>query len=220
VIGIESLPLFAATVLAVNATPGVDLLLTIERSLRQGVRGGLAAAAGIVTGCAVHTLAAAFGLAALLLASAEAFTVLRWAGALYLLWLALHLLHDATRGRAQAPAEDGMPAPSPSPRPGRAELARTFRKGLLTNLLNPKIALFFLALLPQFIASDAPEKTVAFLVLGGVFVVQGFLFLALVAWLVAPLARKPVSDRWRRGAQAAGGLLFAGLAVRLAMVSR
>ena len=218
-IGVESLPLFAATVLAVNATPGVDLLLTVERSLRQGVRGGLAAAAGIAAGCAVHTLAAAFGLAALLLASAQAFSLLRWAGALYLLWLAVQLLRDAMRAGPSAPAIVGGQAADP-PRPSRPDLARTFRRGFVTNLLNPKIALFCLALLPQFIAPDAPDKTAAFLALGALFVVQGLLFLALVAWLVAPLARKPLPDHWRRGVQAAGGVLFAGLAARLALVSR
>ena len=216
--GVESLPLFAATVLAVNATPGVDLLLTVERSLRQGVRGGLAAAAGIAAGCAVHTLAAAFGLAALLLASAGAFAVLRWAGALYLLWLAVQLFRRAMRRGARTATDAAAAAPTRPPT--RGELSGTFRKGLLTNLLNPKIALFFLALLPQFIAADAPHKTLVFLGLGGLFVAQGFAFLALVAVLVAPLAGKPLSDRWRRGAEAAGGTLFAGLAARLALGPR
>lgn len=217
--GIEALPLFALTVLAVNVTPGVDLLYTVERSLRQGVRGGLAAAAGIVSGCAVHTLAAAFGLAALLAASAAAFTALRWAGAAYLLWLAIGLLREAARAPAAA-ASDAASRDGSARRASRGQLWQTYRRGFLTNLLNPKIALFFLALLPQFIAADAPDKTAAFLVLGAIFVVQGFVFLALVAWLVAPLGRRPLAARWRRGAQATGGVLFAGLAARLALAER
>jgi threonine/homoserine/homoserine lactone efflux protein len=215
VVGAETLLLFVATVFVLNATPGVDLLLTVGQTLRHGVRGGLAAAAGVVAGVAVHVVAAACGLAALLLASAEAYTALRWAGALYLLWLAAGLLRAAATGRA-APAAAALESGAARPAPTRAELARCFRRGLATNLLNPKVALFVLALLPQFIPAAAPHKTLAFLALGAVLVVQSFAFLALVARGVAPLARRPVSARWRRGAQAAGGVLFAGLAVRLA----
>ena len=90
--GTHSLGVFATTVLVVNATPGVDLLFTLTRTLRYGVAGGIAAALGIAAGCVVHTLVAAFGLAALLAASAAAFAVVKWAGAAYLLWLAIGML--------------------------------------------------------------------------------------------------------------------------------
>src|SRR5689334_11600174 len=94
--------LFAATVLVVNATPGVDMMLTLARTLRHGVRGGLATALGIEAGCVLHTLAAAFGLAALMATSAAAFSVVKWAGAAYLLWLALSMLREALRGPQRA----------------------------------------------------------------------------------------------------------------------
>ncbi len=207
--GTHDLALFALTVLVINATPGVDLVFTLVSTLTGGVRAGLAAAAGITAGCVVHTLAATFGLAALLMASGAAFTAVKWAGAAYLLWLAVGMLRQALRGGA---------APEVS-RNGRAirSAGALFRQGFLTNVLNPKVALFFLALLPQFISSQAPHKSAAFLFLGAWFIVQGLAFLAAFVWLVAPLRRwQPAA--WARSAlHGMGGALFVGLAVRLAV---
>ena len=210
-LGTHSLALFATTVFVINATPGVDMMLTLTRTLRHGVRGGLAAAAGIVAGCVVHALAAALGLAALIAASAAAFTVIKWAGAAYLLWLAFGMARSAfsNAGLAAAPSAEASPG-----------LAALFRQGVLTNVLNPKIALFFLALLPQFIDAEAPHKTLAFLFLGAWFVVQGGIFLAAFVLLVAPLRRWRAGGGWKRGLNAAGAGLFAWLAVRLAFAER
>src|SRR6187397_2659640 len=102
-LGTHSLGVFAATVFVVNATPGVDMMFTLARTLRHGVAGGVAAALGIVAGCVVHTLLAAFGLAALLAASATAFAVVKWVGAAYLVWLAIGMLREVAAGPA-APA--------------------------------------------------------------------------------------------------------------------
>ena len=207
--------LFAATVLVVNATPGVDLLLTLSRTLQHGVRGGIATALGIGAGCVLHALAAAFGLAALMAASATAFTLVKWLGAAYLAWLAIGMLraaltrHDPVRG---APPNE---TPAPALRP-----AALFRQGLLTNALNPKVALFFLALLPQFIDADAPHKTLAFLALGAWFVLQGTAFLVAFVLLVAPLARWRPPAIVERGLQALGGAIFVGLAARLALATQ
>jgi threonine/homoserine/homoserine lactone efflux protein len=101
-----------------------------------------------------------------------------------------------------------------------SDLRRTYRQALVTNALNPKVAIFFLALLPQFIDAGAPHKTVAFLFLGAWFVVQGFVFLAVFALAVAPLRGWRPSDLWRRSLLAGGGLLFAALAARLAFAER
>ena len=210
-LGTHSAALFATTILVVNATPGVDMILTLTQTLRHGVRGGLAAAAGIMTGCVVHALAAALGLAALIAASAAAFSAVKWAGAAYLVWLAFGMLRNAL---VEAPAST---APPPAERAG---LAALFRQGVLTNVLNPKIALFFLALLPQFIDADAPHKTLAFLFLGAWFIVQGGLFLFAFVFLVAPLRRWRAGGAWRRGLNAAGAGLFAWLAVRLAFAEK
>jgi threonine/homoserine/homoserine lactone efflux protein len=234
--GTHDLWLFAATVLVVNATPGVDLLLTVTRTLQHGVRGGLATALGIGSGCVLHALAAAFGLAALLAASAEAFAVVKWAGAAYLLWLAIGMLRNAARPAAAAEAatsievsgdpadptgDAGVVAAGGAAMPARVGSGwRLFRQGVLTNALNPKVALFFLALLPQFIDADAPHKTLAFLALGAWFVLQGTAFLFALVLLVAPLQRWQPSPAVARSLQATGGLLFVGLAAKLALTER
>jgi threonine/homoserine/homoserine lactone efflux protein len=210
-LGIHHLWLFALTTLVLNATPGVDMMFTLARTLQLGVRGGFAAALGIGAGCVLHTLAAAFGLAALLAASAAAFSVLKWVGAAYLLWLAFGMLRAAAR--PSRVSESAAPAARPS---GWA----IFRQGALTNALNPKVALFFLALLPQFIDVDSPHKTAAFLVLGACFIVQGVLFLFAFVLLVAPLRRWRPSPALQRGLNVGGAGLFAWLAARLALTER
>lgn len=205
-LGTHDLALFAATVFVLNATPGVDMMLALGSTLKHGVRAGWMTSVGIALGCGVHTLVAAFGLAALLAASAAAFSVLKLAGAAYLVWLAIGMFREAAArpaaGSAAAEAADT----------GWAAL----RRGILTNALNPKVALFFLALLPQFIDADAPHKTLAFLFLGAWVIVQGLLFLFAFVLLVAPLRRWSPSPSWRRGLHAAGGTLFVALAARLA----
>ena len=211
--GTHDLALFALTVLVVNATPGVDLAFTLLSTLKGGVRAGLAAAAGIGAGCVIHTLAAAFGLAALLAASSAAFSIVKWAGAAYLLWLAIGMLRQ---GLARAPSEAAGAAATAPPR----SAAALFRQGFTTNVLNPKVALFFLALLPQFIDADAPNKTGAFVFLGAWFVVQGFTFLALFVLLVAPLRRWQPRPAVTRALHLAGAGLFALLAARLALTER
>ncbi len=211
-LGIHAPWLFAATVLVLNATPGVDLLFTLARTWQHGVRAGLAGALGIVSGCMVHTAAAALGLAALLAASAAAFNAIKWVGAAYLLWLAIGLWRDAARPAASAAAAlETRAAPSSW---------TVFRQGLMTNALNPKVALFFLALLPQFIAAQAPHKTLAFMVLGAWLAVQSLVFLVVLVMLAAPLARQRPRPSVLRGAKRAGAVMFAGLALRLALAQR
>lgn len=211
--GWHELALFMGAVFMLNATPGVDLLLTVTRTLQGGPRAGLAAALGINTGCLVHTLAAAFGLAALLAVSATAFTLVKWAGAVYLLWLAFGLLREAWR----APALDtGQVPPAPAPRC----FAQDFRLGFITNVLNPKVALFFVAFIPQFIAPAAPNKTLAFIGLGLVFIAQSTPFLLVVVLLAARLRRVGTRPQVTRWLKAAAGGLFAVLALRLALAPR
>jgi len=209
-LGLHSLGLFSLTVLVLNATPGVDMLYTVSRTLNHGVRTGVAAALGVSAGCVVHALLAAFGLAALLAVSSLAFAALKWAGAAYLVWVGLQMLRSAARS-AVAEAAQATAARAPS-------LPAVFRQGMVTNVLNPKVALFFLAFLPQFIAPDAPHKTLAFLALGGLMVTQGTVFLLALVAVSARLRRlggSPTLARWLNGL---GGALFLGLAARLALV--
>ena len=211
----NSLPLFMLAVLVLNATPGVDLLLTITRTLKGGARAGIAAMLGINAGCLVHALAAAFGLAALLAVSATAFSVIKWLGAAYLLWLAVGMWRAAWRGRNAARATRATGAALAGEKAQSHSAWADFRLGLLTNVLNPKVALFFLAFLPQFIAPGAAHKTLVFLMLGAIFVVQSVLFMLIVVALVAKLRGLPSSPAATRVLQGVGGTLFAALALRL-----
>ena len=203
--GVHDLALFIAAGLLLNITPGADLALIGARSAAQGFRSGAAAALGVGAGCFVHVAAAALGLSALIASSAAAFTVLRWVGAAYLVWLGIGLL----RGSGAASATD---AADP-----RVTWRRSFVQGFLTNALNPKVALFFLAFLPQFIETTAPHKALAFVVLGVLFAVNGtvvnVVFAALVARLRSTFGARPAVGRWLgRGV----GALFIALGVRLA----
>lgn len=198
---------FATAVFVLNATPGVDLLLTVSRTLQSGARAGVAAALGINAGCVVHALAAAFGLAALLALVPAAFQAIQWAGAAYLIWLGVGLWRQAWRGEPPARAgSSGGPLRS---------WAQDFRIGLLTNVLNPKVALFFLAFLPQFVPATSPNKTLSFLLLGGWFVLQSCVFLLLVVVAASRLTRLGGSPQLQRGLKALGAALFVALALRL-----
>src|SRR5512133_465146 len=154
--------MFIAAGWLLNLTPGPDVLFIVSNALKNGVRAGLVAALGIVSGCFVHVFAAALGVGALLAASAMAFTVLKWAGAAYLVWTGLRLL-------LSRPAAGSIVSAAPVPNDAPANLRRIYLRGFLTNVLNPKVALFFLAFVPQFIAPDAIDKVTVFLLLGLLF---------------------------------------------------
>jgi threonine/homoserine/homoserine lactone efflux protein len=204
----SELLLFMAAVLVLNATPGVDMLLTVTRTLQGGARAGLSAAAGISAGCVVHALAAAFGLAALLAVSPTAFAAVKWAGAAYLVWLAWGMLRLAWQGRPTASIARGS-----APRSAWVD----FRSGALTNVLNPKVALFFLAFLPQFIAPATPHKSLALLLLSALLIAQSAVFLAALVAMATRARGLQLGAGAQRLLDAAGGTLFAALAVRLAL---
>lgn len=208
--GVHDLGLFVVSGLLLNVTPGADTLYIVGRSTVQGRKAGAVAALGIGAGCLVHTFAAAVGLSAILATSAAAFAVVKWVGAAYLVWLGIGLLRAGGRS-ARAPD---------AARFGEAGLARVFVQGLLTNVLNPKVALFFLAFLPQFIDAAAPNKALAFVALGLIFNVNGTLWNLFVAAMAASAGKRfgggPAAAWLRR---IAGGL-FVYLGVRLALAER
>ncbi|MEJ7669915.1 MAG: LysE family translocator [Casimicrobiaceae bacterium] len=175
--GTTDLALFVVSGLLLNVTPGPDTMYILGRSATHGRRGGTVAALGIAAGCFVHILGVALGLSALLAASATAFIIIKWVGAGYLIYIGIALL--CTR--------PDIVEPPPAQR--AATLRTVFWQGFLTNVLNPKVALFFLAFLPQFIAPDAPNKTMAFLFLGLIFNCNGTLWNLLVAWSAAAVAK-------------------------------
>lgn len=209
--GIHDLALFVVSGLLLNIMPGPDSLLIMTRSATQGWRAGSAAALGIGTGTFVHIFAAALGLSAILATSAAAFTVVKLLGAAYILYLAVGMLLSK-RGPRDAAAP---PALAPLP------LRRIYAQGILTNVLNPKVALFFLAFVPQFIDANAPHKALAFLILGAVFNINGMLWcngLALfTAKASARLKLNPAVTQWLN--RATGGL-FVWLGVKLALAKQ
>lgn len=209
--GVHDLGLFIVAGVLLNLTPGPDMAYIAARSAKGGFRDGVAATLGISAGCLVHTFAAAAGLSALIAASATAFEMVKWVGAAYLLYAGLRMLAASAR---KAPAV-------PSAKVAPAATARIFREALLINVLNPKVALFFLAFLPQFIAVDAPGKAVAFVLLGCLFIFNSFFINVPVAWLASRAARRARANRHAaRFVGGAVGALFVGLAVRLALLSR
>ena len=208
--GTEDLLLFVVSGLLLNITPGPDVLFIVGRSTAQGVRAGVWAALGIGAGCFVHITAAALGLGAILATSAMAFTIVKWIGAAYLVYLGLSLL--LVRRMTSTSAVKTPPPTSPM---------KIFWQGFLTNALNPKVALFFLAFVPQFIDAASPNKIMAFLFLGMVFNVNGTLWNIFVAWMsarllaqLAPVAEAPL---WLN--RILGGL-FLSLGVKLALSER
>ena len=205
--GTHDLALFVLSGLLLNVTPGADTLYILGRGAGEGRRAGVLAALGVGAGCCVHMLAAALGLSAILTASATAFSIVKLAGAAYLVYLGIALL----RSNAHAPAAGSAPLRPAPPR-------RVFLQGMLTNVLNPKVALFFLAFLPQFIVPDASNKVLAFLFLGLVFNVNATLWNLFLAWSSAGLGRtlRAGSRRAVWLNRAVGGL-FVGLGIKLAL---
>jgi len=217
---VHDLPLFIAAGLLLNITPGADMALIAARSGQQGFRAGAAAALGVGAGGFVHAAAAALGLSALLASSATAFTLLRWMGAAYLIWLGIGMLRarPAAAPALAAPVGATTERPEPHADPARA-WRRLFAQGFLTNALNPKVALFFLAFVPQFIRADAPDKALSFLLLGLIFNLNGTLVNLAWAWVVATLRQRLAggSGRIGRWLSRGAGALFVVLGLRLAL---
>ncbi len=205
--GTHDLWLFVLSGLLLNITPGPDTLYIVGRSSTLGMRAGAVAALGIGSGILVHISAAALGLSALLAASATAFAVVKIAGAAYLVYVGISLL----RTKRSCPA-----SPATALRPAR--MRSIFFQGFLTNVLNPKVALFFLAFLPQFVLADAPSKPLTLLFLGAVFDFNGTLWNLLVAWFTASVSsRFAAGDRFKIWFNRCVGGLFVLVGIRLAL---
>ena len=199
---------YLAVIAILTITPGPDMLL----GLRNGVRGGAAAAwatgLGCCTGIAVHAALAVGGLSAILAASAEAFTVVKLAGAAYLVVLGVQALWGARGHRASF-------AEALREEPGAAR-GSAYRQGLVTNLLNPKIALLFLTLLPQFVADGEPRVATTAL-LAGVFLASAVAWWRLFSLAIAPLGRLLSRATVVRRFEAATGAVLIALGVRVAL---
>jgi RhtB (resistance to homoserine/threonine) family protein len=195
---------FFGVAIVVIVTPGQDTALTIRNTLAGGRRSGISTALGVATGQAAWTLATSLGLAALLLASEPAFLALKVVGALYLVWLGIHSLVDAVRGVRQARVA--------SP---RLATRTAYRRGLLSNLGNPKMALFFTSLMPQFVPHHASFVQLASL--GLLFCVTTLLWLSGYALVVARLGDILRRSRIRRALDAVTGAVLVAFGARLAL---
>ena len=204
----NSFLIFVAAGLLLNITPGPDVLYIVGRSLGQGRLAGVVSSLGIATGCLVHIAAGALGLSAMMLALPTTYDVVRIGGAAYLAWLGYKALvsrHHALDVRALS----------------AVPLGRIYRQGIVTNVLNPKVALFFLAFLPQFTDAARGPLPLQFVLLGLVFVVNGTVvclgYALAASWLSAKLQGRYAISAWMN--RSMGGL-FIALGLRLAFDSR
>ncbi|HEX5691231.1 MAG TPA: LysE family translocator [Roseiflexaceae bacterium] len=205
---LPSLTLFVVASWVLIITPGPDSLYVLTRSIAQGKQAGIVSALGVTVGIFVHTLAAAFGLAVVLQTSALAFLVVKYAGALYLLYLGVRTLKDRS-------------SLSLAPDHKSRQLRKLFGQGVLSNVTNPKIALFFLAFLPQFVHPENGHAALQMLILGAIFAFFGVTYLSALAYgagqIGALFARNP---RLLKPLRWATGTVFIGLGLRLAFAER
>ena len=205
---VNTLLAFSAATLVLLVIPGPAVMYIVTRSATQGQRAGLVSVVGIHVGTVVHVIAAMIGLSAVLAASATAFTVVRFAGAAYLVWLGIQSLRSYRRN-------DHDRAAAAEPR----DLRRVFTDGVVLNTLNPKTAIFFLSFVPQFVdpASTRPVADIA--VLGGLFIAIGLVtdgaYALAGGWLGDRLRRSPVLDR-RKDAVAGCSYLALGITTAVA----
>ena len=217
-LGIHNLGLFILAGWALNLTPGPDVFYMLTHALKSGWRAGAVAAAGITAGCFVHVAAATVGLSALITASATAFTAIKWTGAAYLVYVGWKML--TSKASAVNPlASPATPGVEPQPSAAaQANYRKIFKQGFYTNVLNPKVALFFLAFLPQFISPTAAQPWLAFLVLGVLFnanaIPVNLGYVTLAAWVSQ---RSAVLQRGMHWLERAAGALFVGFGIKLAL---
>jgi threonine/homoserine/homoserine lactone efflux protein len=206
---IENFWVFALTGLLLNLTPGNDMLYVMARSSGQGTRAGIISALGIGAGCIVHIFAAVIGLSALIAQSAVAFTIVKYIGAAYLVYLGIKSILSKRRE-----VQVGIPLK-------KLSYKKIFWQGVLTNVLNPKVALFFLAFLPQFIHADQSKAPLQILFLGTWFNVVGTFVNILVALLFGKLgsflSRSPGFVQWQ---ERITGVLLIGLGIKVALSSK
>jgi len=203
---------FALVVFVLTITPGADTMLVIRNTIRGGRRDGVTTALGIISGVFVHAVLSALGLSIILARSAAVFHAVKLAGALYLVWLGIQSLRAARRAGSKATA----PGPASG---GPAPARRSFLEGFLTNILNPKVAVFYLAFLPQFI-SAGDNVLARSLLMALIHNVMGIIWLSVVAALVSRSKRLVERPAVRRWLDATSGTILVALGIRLALERR
>ena len=207
-IPLETLIAFFAASTLLALAPGPDNIFVLTQSALRGRGAGLVVTMGLCTGLIFHTTAVAFGVAAIFQASAVAFTVLKLVGAGYLLYLAWQVF------RASAAKFDAVPD-------GKISNGRLYRRGIIMNITNPKVSIFFLAFLPQFASPERGPLTVQLMMLGGVFIVSTLMVFGGIAFLAGSLGRwLRRSEKIQRTMNRIAGAVFVGLAFRLATAEK
>jgi RhtB (resistance to homoserine/threonine) family protein len=205
----QFLVFFAAAVL-LNVSPGADHVFILTRTVAQGRLAGFLSSWGVCTGAMIHVLAAALGISAILAASATAFTVVKLAGAAYLIWLGIRSLRS--KGLAFAPASGAAP---------RASGWTIYRQGVIVDLLNPKVAIFFMAFLPQFVDPALGHTAGQMIALGAVVIVVGLVWETFLIFGAGALSQRlrtqPALARW---VNRVSGVTFIGLGIKLAVERR
>ncbi|WP_438444585.1 LysE family translocator [Gorillibacterium sp. sgz5001074] len=207
-LGIEHYGLFLVSGILLNITPGSDTLYIFGRSLSQGKAAGMMSVFGIISGAMLHTLFAALGLSVILMHSAVAFSVIKWAGAAYLVYMGIKAVRSKT---PIGGVSEGRP---------KEELRRIYLQGLLTNLLNPKVALFYLAFLPQFVSPGHGYGPLPFLLLGLTFITTGTLWCSFLV-VASDLARRHLlKGKISLYLNKVTGLIFISLGIKLLSATR
>jgi RhtB (resistance to homoserine/threonine) family protein len=209
-LGIENYVGFVIAGVILNLTPGADTIYILTRSVAYGRKAGIYSVFGIVTGALIHTFFASIGLSVILAKSAMAFSVIKYMGATYLVYLGIKMLVDKnnildSNGR----------------RKDQLVLGKIYFQGLLTNLLNPKVALFFLAFIPQFINPQFAEGPIPFILLGLTFITTGTFWCLILVYSAFGVTQK-MRDHKKIGwmLQKIGGMIFIGLGIKLLLTKQ
>lgn len=203
--GIENFAAFLIAGIMLNLTPGQDTMYIIGRSISQGQKAGIMSALGIGTGSIIHTLAAALGLSAVIMSSAILFQIIKYLGAAYLIFLGIQaILYKSGQSLIRRTFST-------------SNLTAIYKKGILTNVLNPKVAIFYLAFLPQFIDPNYSKIFIPFIILGIVFTTTGTIWCLVIAlfssYFSKSLQENPKTSVWLHKLS---GLLFIGLGIKVA----
>jgi threonine/homoserine/homoserine lactone efflux protein len=207
---IHNFETFLLTGILLNITPGNDTIFILSKSIGQGRKAGVISALGIGTGCLVHTLFAAFGLSVVIAESLLLFNIIRYAGAVYLLYMGVQMVFGSQ-------SITGMNVVSTSD----SQYGKIFRDAIITNVLNPKVALFFIAFLPQFIDTTATQTAIPFILLGSTFVLTGTIWCLMLALFASALfSRLKENVKISLWLNRTCGLALIGLGIKVALSGR
>jgi RhtB (resistance to homoserine/threonine) family protein len=203
--GIENYVGFVIAGILLNLTPGADTMYILTRSISQGRRAGVYSVLGIGSGCLIHTILAAFGLSIILAKSALAFNIIKYVGVAYLVYLGIRMI-----------MEKNNLFDNKTQQLETTKLVKIYQQGLLTNVLNPKVALFFLSFLPQFVNPHYVNGPIPFLILGLTFMTTGTVWCLILAYSSSFISKTlRENDRIGKVMQKVSGFVFIGLGIKI-----